>query len=285
MIERWIGNLLPRILSKVWLLLPISWRVHIQESSKPFGLLDYNDDQIRMNVNSLTTLARLKSCNKEPETVKWIEDFVKPNDVFYDIGANVGAYSFVARSCAKGKIKVFSFEPGLTTFPVLVSNIVLNNSVDTIVPINIPLSSSTVSTIFAYTQLESGAASHIGVLQQIDKAQNVHFGQLVIVYTLDDFVRMAQIPLPNLIKIDVDGHELEILKGSSKTLRSTDLRSVQVEIDEQNAEMEMSICELLRTAGFSILKKNRHSNSSVVDYIFTKNSLAQSNRQTNVNAH
>ena len=48
---------------------------------------------------------------KEPDTVEWINRYVKPGDVFYDIGANLGLYSILAAKLLQGRGKVYRFEP------------------------------------------------------------------------------------------------------------------------------------------------------------------------------
>src|SRR5262245_25440744 len=74
--------------------------------------LDYPRSDIYLDVQSSDEYyLRLRSCYKEPETVEWIEKFVRENDVFYDIGANVGAYSLIASRFANGKATVYAFEP------------------------------------------------------------------------------------------------------------------------------------------------------------------------------
>ena len=59
---------------------------------------------------------------KEPETIAWLNSFA-PNDVFWDIGANVGVYSLYA--ALKGN-KVWAFEPAPGNYYILSRNIELN---------------------------------------------------------------------------------------------------------------------------------------------------------------
>jgi FkbM family methyltransferase len=270
MIRNMVRNFVIWIIKKGWEKLPLFWRALSQESLFNLGKLDYGNNEIKMNVNSRATFFRLNSCQKEPETVKWIEQFVKPNDVFYDIGSNIGAYSFVAEVVAQGKILIYAFEPGFSTFPTLVNNVFINNRFNTIIPINIALGSASKAALFTYSDLYSGSASHLGVQSIQSEVPNGLFNQLVMVYSLDDFVQKTNIRFPNLIKIDVDGHELEILQGAKSILRSPELRSVQVEVDENNAKEVSAIYGILSGAGFLEYKKNRHKESNIVDCIFEK---------------
>ena len=75
-------------------------------ANKPLRL-DY-DPKILMCRESQRPIKRHRPCHKEPETCKWIDDYVKSGDVFFDVGACAGGYSFVSE--LKGA-KVFAFEP------------------------------------------------------------------------------------------------------------------------------------------------------------------------------
>ena len=57
----------------------------------------WNGTQIDFSVRSHHEFVRSRGCKyKEPETNKWIDTFMKEDDVFYDVGANIGIYSLYA---------------------------------------------------------------------------------------------------------------------------------------------------------------------------------------------
>src|SRR5690606_7838052 len=60
---------------------------------------------------------------KEPETRRWIDEF-QADDIFWDIGANIGVFSLYA-ALTPG-VRVFSFEPLFSNFYTLVKNLELN---------------------------------------------------------------------------------------------------------------------------------------------------------------
>src|SRR5579872_3231912 len=68
----------------------------LMERLPPAHALDYAASRIRLLVSSSEIGVRLRSVEKEPFTVEWIEQSLRPGEVFYDIGANVGAYSLIA---------------------------------------------------------------------------------------------------------------------------------------------------------------------------------------------
>ena len=222
--------------------------------------MDYGRHEIFLNIDSEIELnVRLHSCEKEPEIVKWIETFFTKGDVFYDIGANVGAYSLVAAKYLSKKIKIYAFEPGFINFVQLCKNTFMNNCQEDIIPLQIALSDKTGINIFNYNNLSSGGALHT-LGQPIDFKGSIFepvFRQLILSYRIDDFVRQFNLPIPNHIKIDVDGIEFEILKGAGEILRSSLVKSVFVELQEGEEKSEKTISFLLNK-GFKFYSKHRY---------------------------
>src|SRR3954469_24979416 len=97
-------------------------RNKLRDLLRPIAMLDYSAP-IEMAINSSFDISRLRGCEKEPETVSWIESSLKPDSVFYDVGANVGAYALIA---AQEGVRTFAIEPSPATFATLSENIILN---------------------------------------------------------------------------------------------------------------------------------------------------------------
>ena len=99
------------------------------------GRIDYGGADIVIGVTSRTEiLSRLRPCAKEPWTVAWLERTLRAGDVFYDVGANVGAYSLVAAALGRAE-RVVAVEPGYASYAALCDNIVLNGRQDVVVPL------------------------------------------------------------------------------------------------------------------------------------------------------
>lgn len=185
--------------------------------------LDYDKIPIYMHDN-----IRLSSCQKEPDTVVWLEGF-KKDDVAFDVGANVGAYSLIMAKYAK---KVYSFEPSAFTFGTLVKNIYTNKA-SNIVPLNMALSQHKKLGTFAYSSSEIGGSGH-----SFDEGKkDAGYCQEIFSYSIDELVYDFNLEPPNHIKLDVDGIELKIIKGASKTISGKDFKSLMVEATEQDVEM------------------------------------------------
>lgn len=193
--------------------------------------LDYDKSELVLSVESEIELdTRLHSCSHEPETVRWIEHF-SPGSVFYDIGANVGAYSLLA-AVVRGS-QVFAFEPGASNYDALTKNIQLNKLGDQVTVLPLALGNATGLASFHYSQFTSGASLH-ALGEAIDfKGERFtpQHSQMLPGFRLDDLVQLLRLPTPNYIKLDVDGIELQVLEGCREVLAHPELLSVLVEVN------------------------------------------------------
>jgi len=259
-------NFLLSLIDFFWSVTPNRLKVHLLQNKRNFGFLDTSKAAIKMRLESIDSLNRLKSCGKEPGTIDWIDETIKQGDVLYDVGANVGAYSLYAAGVKKAK--VYSFEPSPSSFKLLMENIQLNNLSDKIIPLNIPLSSSTGLKDFKYSNISAGSASHLG-LENASSGSNSFITQPVLTIALDDLIAKYQVHQPNHMKIDVDGHELGILEGARSLLSGSVLRNIQIETSTSDKNYDR-IKEILFQYGYSVKKVNSHPNSKNTDIIFTK---------------
>ena len=81
-----------------------------------------------------------ESYRREPLTVDWMQSYVQQDDVVYDIGANVGAYSlFLGKIVSNGTGVVYAFEPEASNFNSLNKNIVVNGLTGKVIPYAVAL--------------------------------------------------------------------------------------------------------------------------------------------------
>ena len=250
-------------------MLPRSQAVRILESIQLTGQLDYAPAKIEMELRSVYDLSRLRSCFKEPRTIDWIEREVRPGDVFYDVGANVGAYSLVAWAATGGRAKVYAFEPSYATFPALCTNLRLNGCGDAVQPLPIALSDRTQLLSFNYSSVRVGSAMH-SVGEPIDmfgKPFAPEFVQPVLSYRLDDMISSFALAPPTQIKIDVDGAEHLVLAGGARTLERPSLRSLLVEV-QLGSSSATQIVDRLSAQGFSLRGEGASITDGFANYEF-----------------
>lgn len=235
------------------------------------GRLDYETHDIYLHIDSAREYdIRLHSCKKEPDTVDWIETFMKPGDTFYDIGANVGAYSLVAAKFFHGAVKVYAFEPAFLNFTQLCRNLMLNGCQDIVIPLPVALSDSTKIDAFNYNNLVPGGALH-ALGEAIDhkgKRFDPVLKQSVLSYRIDDLIAQFKVGMPNHLKIDVDGIEFSVLRGADQTLSNAALRSMVVELEE--GENEAQISDFVFSKGFRLYAKHRRLTPGMVNCIFVR---------------
>jgi FkbM family methyltransferase len=219
--------------------------------------MDYEHRDILLSVDSdFEYRVRLHSCKKEPDTVQWIETFFREGDVFYDIGANVGAYSLVASKFFEGKVTVYAFEPAFLNFTQLCKNLQLNGSQESVMPLPIALSDKTHIANFNFRNLVPGGAVH-ALGEPVDDGGNVFTPvarQPVLSYRVDDLIKHFDLRIPNHIKIDVDGTEFSVLKGMEGTLNDHSVRSMLLELNVGTG-YERQILDFLAKKGFEVHSK------------------------------
>jgi FkbM family methyltransferase len=214
--------------------------------------LDFPECEIWMRASSsMERNWRAHSCAKEPWTADWLRNAVKPGDVLYDIGANVGTFSLVAaRHC---QARVIAFEPGYSSFSRLCDNIQLNGCQHMIVPVPIPLTDHNGVFGFKYRSVDPGQSRHrlkpeAWRFRGLTPAA-ARYEQPMLAMTLDDVVSTFRLPEPHHLKIDVDGAEERVLAGARRTLKSSALRSVLIEADNTKWS---AIVKQLETAGLAL---------------------------------
>jgi FkbM family methyltransferase len=246
-------------------------RIELKNSIDVVERLDYARSDIFLHVDSeLEHSLRLRSCEKEPDTVEWIETFVKQGDVLYDVGANVGAYSLVAAKFHGGRVRAYAFEPAFVNFTQLCRNVFLNGCEGVVVPLQLALSDETKLDGFNYRSLIPGAALHTfgEAVDDEGKVFEPEFRQPVLSYRVDDLTEQFRLPEPNHMKIDVDGIELAVLRGADRVLRGRALRSIIVEVrQDYNGE---SVAEFLKERGFSLHSKHERWAAGLFNYVFTR---------------
>ena len=242
------------VIGSVVKILPQNSQVTLKSGINVVKKLDYKRQDIFLSVESdMEYRVRLRSCAKEPDTIEWIESDLADGDVFYDVGANVGAYSLVASKFFRGKVQVYAFEPSFLNFPQLCKNLALNHCEDSVTPFQVALSNETGIDTFNYHSLVIGGAVHtLGeAIDDQGEPFNPASRQLVLSFRGDDFTKQFDIPPPNHIKIDVDGTEFSVLKGFDDSLNDPGVRTVMLELNAGRGQKEQ-IIEYLRDKGFKI---------------------------------
>ena len=179
---------------------------------------------------SLMTKTRYNTMfTKEIDTIKWIDKF-ENNKVFWDIGANVGIYT-IYYAKKNNNNKVYCFEPSVFNLEILARNIFMNEIRHNTYLIPLCLNDKNNLDYFNMNNTTYGGALS-GFAVEYDEyfnKRNINFSYITNSISSDAFLKMYGLPVPDYIKIDVDGIEHLILEGSKNILSNKTLKSVLVE--------------------------------------------------------
>jgi FkbM family methyltransferase len=136
---------------------------------------------------------------------------LRPGDVFYDLGANLGFFSLLAARTAGPTGKVFSFEPDAQMAERLRRN-AMRNGLSNIAVVEKGVWSAS-GTLNFMTADSTSPDRGVGKFEPDDASGRGNPARCV---SLDDFVRSA--PAPRAIKCDVEGAEVEVFRGAQNLL-------------------------------------------------------------------
>ncbi|NUM25127.1 MAG: FkbM family methyltransferase [Candidatus Buchananbacteria bacterium] len=215
--------------------------------------LKRNNLTIKMDVETDFEQHRFDTfIDKEPETITWIETLVKPGEVFFDVGANIGVYSLYAATFFNKNISVYCFEPVFHNFNKLCKNLAANGFDKICNPYAIAIADETKVDYIDLASVVSGSASHAmaNSPEYVMKDFNSQFRQGVFCVSLDDLINQYGFAVPNHIKIDVDGFEEKVIAGAADVLRRPELKSILIEITDIDGAVER-ISQKIIASGFN----------------------------------
>ena len=199
----------------------------------------------------------------EPDTVEWINGLPDKPFVLWDIGANIGLYSLLA--AGQKQCRVIAFEPCAATCHVLNKCIMANQLDDRITALPVALCDETRIDHLNVSSFDPGVGMHgFGIdVDQFGNAIKTKFRQGSIGCSIDDFVRTFKPPLPDYIKIDVDGLEPDIIRGGHETLSAPGVRSVIIEMEGSEARLS-ELARMMSNLGFAARPKRKAEYRNVV---------------------
>jgi FkbM family methyltransferase len=174
----------------------------------------------------------------------------RPGDIVWDVGANVGYYSRNFSQCVGVSGKVFAFEPDTVNLPELRSACSGRGNIEIR---EFGLSDKTERRNFLGDDSDHTISRVLLPGEPIPEAATE-----VELQTGDAVIQSGNAELPNVIKIDVEGHELSVLKGLQGTLSNERLRSIFVEVHfgildrSGRADDPKKIEDILKRSGFKL---------------------------------
>lgn len=184
-----------------------------------------------------------------------LSQYLKPGDSFYDIGANVGFFTIVAAKLVGASGQVYAFEPETANVAILRRNAELNQFANVTV-IEKAVSRTTGTEELCLTGCIGGhTLASVGQTFDVEKRITVN------TVSIDDLLlQQKAIKPPSLVKIDVEGAEIDVLHGMSQTIQQYQ-PIILYEVDDEKKD--------------NLLKKQQEINAFLLSYQYNIKSLGQ----------
>lgn len=171
------------------------------------------------------------------QTAKMLNE-VSAGDVFFDVGANAGYYSILASRLVGDSGRVLAFEPLIRNLSYLYRHKSLNNAENVTV---FAFACSDENSIVSFSTGDNIAMGHI------DKEAA---GEMPVPsITLDEVSKRTGL-MPNIIKIDVEGAELDVLMGAENILKNA---TPKIFLSTHSVKLREDCLLHLSNAGYSVL--------------------------------
>jgi FkbM family methyltransferase len=161
---------------------------------------------------------------------------IREGDVFFDIGANAGFYSLLASRLVGARGRVLAFEPLSANLAYLVEHVRLNQA-DNIEVLELALAARSGRAQFDPTS--SRFTGHLGASGSLE----------VETSSLDELVSAERVPGPSIVKMDIEGGEVEAIRGGIGLFRTSRPRLI---LATHGAESDRCCRQLLENCGYRI---------------------------------
>ena len=176
----------------------------------------------------------------DPMLYRMARELISPGDVVWDVGANVGLFSFCA--AALGAKSVLAIEPDAWLSQMVARSIVLAG-----VPVRVMNVAASDRNGVAELEISarSRAANHLTEAQGSGESSTPQFMQAVETVRLDSL--LEQFPAPSVLKIDVETHEMKVLIGAENVLATRP--TIWCEVAPENS---LEVFEFLHQRGYTL---------------------------------
>ena len=199
--------------------------------------------------------------------------------IAFDVGAHEGeTLQYLLK--IKSINKIYSFEPQILSYDKMVKKY---NFYNKIVLNNIALSNNSDDKVFFINALSSTSSfSHLDSNSLLLKFKNLILNEkdsikssiILKTSTIDSYVSGNDIDKIDLLKIDTEGHELEVLMGAKKTINENKVRYILIEIHSSKMYKNYSkkkIEVFLKKNNFILLKSFKFPLHPIVDNLYKYN--------------
>ena len=262
----------------------LKWSLRRRLSARRPVVLPFDGD-LRIAVRPVDRLGRriLLDGYSEPEFAGLLDAYLRPGMTYFDVGAHFGQYVLVAAKRVGPSGSVHAFEPTRETYAQLEANLRLNDFPWVIANHNAVYDRVSVMELKLCVN-GKGEFNSLGKPMRPD--EEVVGVERVPAITLDGYCLDKNIQKIDLLKIDVEGAELNVLRGARDLLKKGQVTAIVCEFNEStSANMGYSTQELrteFEALGFRLFAFNANSRRLVLAphrdrYDKTENLIATKN--------
>lgn len=171
----------------------------------------------------------------EPFKMRFAKTWVNRADVVFDIGANVGIYTLLFSDRVGPDGRVVAFEPAPRNVGYLRRHLDLNGVANVLV---VQAAVSDRAGRARFDTADTASTGHLSAEGSLDVATT----------TIDDFVASTDCA-PSQLKIDVEGAEVDVLRGAIETLKRFRPRIL---LATHSADLKRTCSELLEASGYDL---------------------------------
>ncbi len=215
-----------------------SWQLKSRLVKEPIEVRFVDQTRLLVSRGQTGATGNVYAGLHELSEMGFVLHFLRPGDLFVDVGSNVGSYAVLA---AAAGASVIAFEPGIEAYDRLRANITANNFQGRVVTRNEAVGASEGDVMFTQG---ADTVNHVAVASESLSTTRVSMT------TLDAALDERD---PVVIKIDVEGFESSVITGASTTLSTPSLRSVIMETNGSGARYSIGdavLHDAMVSAGF-----------------------------------
>ena len=241
-----------KLIFENWMTYPLSYYNFIRDDFIIFKTRSKKIIKLRKQSTDLMALTHLWLIEEYKK-----ENFeIKPHDIVIDVGAHIGLFTiYASQFCTKGKI--YSFEPVLENYELLLENIKLNN----------------LDYVTSFNQAVSNSNGPIKLFLNNDESGHSIFSQssetvIIDSISLQKFFDENQIEHCNFLKLDCEGAEYEIIKNLPlEYFQKIDKLVIEYHMADSHPELLIELKEILSKQNFEIETKKLFSD---IGFLYAK---------------
>jgi FkbM family methyltransferase len=241
-----------KLIFENWIIYPLSYYNFIRDDFIIFKTRSQKIIKLRKQSTDLMALTHVWLIEEYKK-----ENFeIKPHDIVIDVGAHIGLFTiYASQFCTEGKI--YSFEPVVENYELLLENIKLNN----------------LNYVTSFNQAVSNSNEPIKLFLNNDESGHSIFSQssktvIIDSISLQRFFDENKIKHCNFLKLDCEGAEYEIIKNLPlEYFQKIDKLIIEYHMADSHPELLIELKEILSQQNFEIETKQLFSD---IGFLYAK---------------